>query len=106
MYILVRESLPPGMAIVAAAHASLAAYLRFQDMPEVAEWVDPGPFRKVVCAVDDGEFEAAKRVDLGCGRDDRLVLTESALDGQETAIAFMPRRDWPAAFRLYRLWGA
>jgi hypothetical protein len=29
MYILIKESVPPGFALVAAAHASLAAYLKF-----------------------------------------------------------------------------
>ena len=47
MYILIRESVPVGRAIVAAAHASLAAYLRFKDVPEVAEWLS-GPFYKTV----------------------------------------------------------
>ncbi|VTU00204.1 unnamed protein product [Gemmataceae bacterium] len=31
MYILVREAVPAGFAVVAAAHASLAAYLAFRD---------------------------------------------------------------------------
>ena len=38
MYILVKASLPVGLALVAVAHASLAAYLRFQATPEVAAW--------------------------------------------------------------------
>lgn len=97
MYILIRDSVPPGLAVVAAAHASLAAYLEFRDTPEVAEWLS-GPFRKVVCAVGDGEFEDAKRLE------GRVVLTESALGGQEVAIAFKPRREWPGQFRRYRLY--
>ncbi len=39
MYILVRESVPTGFAILAAAHASLACYLKFRDSPEVATWL-------------------------------------------------------------------
>jgi hypothetical protein len=46
MYVLVRQSVPLGFAIVAAAHASLAAYLRFRDTPEVTQWLS-GPFYKV-----------------------------------------------------------
>jgi len=99
MYILIRDSVPAGLAVVAAAHASLAAYLEFEGDPEVAEWLSPGPFRKVVCAVGDAEFEEAK------GFADRVVLTESALGGREVAVAFRPRREWPARFRRYRLYG-
>ena len=43
MYILVRDDIPLGFAMVAVAHASLAGYLRFQDEPEVREWLS-GPF--------------------------------------------------------------
>jgi len=97
MYILIKESVPLGFALVAAAHASLAAYLKFKDAPEVAAWL-AGPFRKTVCKVTDEEFEKAKETP------DHVVLTESALDGQEVAIAFMPRADWPKAFKFYRLY--
>ena len=97
MYILVRESVPTGFAILAAAHASLACYLRFRDAPEVAAWL-AGLFYKVVCRVTDAEFEAAK------GFEDNVVLTESALDEAEVAIAFRPREEWPKAFKFYRLY--
>lgn len=96
MYILVRESVPIGFAVLAAAHASLACYLKFRDTPEVAAWLS-GPFHKVVCRVSDEEFEKAKAFDDG------VVLTESALAGQEVAIAFRPREEWPKAFKFYRL---
>lgn len=49
MYILIRESVPAGFAVLAAAHASLAAYLKFKETPEVADWL-AGPFYKAVCA--------------------------------------------------------
>jgi peptidyl-tRNA hydrolase len=97
MYILIREAVPPGFAVLAAAHASLAAYLKFKDAPEVAEWLS-GPFYKAVCRVSDAEFERAKEVA------EHVVLTESALGGQEVAIAFKPRREWPKAFRFLRLY--
>ena len=96
MYILIRESVPLGFAVLAAAHASLAAYLRFRDAPEVAEWLD-GPFAKVVCRVGDADFERAKEVP------DHVVLTESALDGAEVTIAFRPRVEYPKAFRFFPL---
>lgn len=97
MYILVRESVPTGFALLAAAHASLACYLKFRETPEVEAWL-AGPFHKVVCRVSDAEFEAAKAFE------DNLVLTESALGGAETAVAFRPREEWPKAFRYYRLY--
>lgn len=46
----------------------------------------------------DAEFEAAK------GFEDNVVLTESALDEAEVAIAFRPREEWPKAFKFYRLY--
>jgi len=74
MYILVKESVPAGFAILAAAHASLTCYLKFRDDPEITAWLT-GPFYKVVCRVTDTEFESAKSFE------GRVVLTESALNG-------------------------
>ena len=96
MYILIRESVPIGFAVLGAAHASLACYLKFRDAPEVATWLS-GPFYKVICKVTDEEFEKAKAFE------DYVVLTESAMSGQEVAIAFKPREEWPKAFKFYRL---
>lgn len=97
MYILVREAVPVGNAIVAVAHASLAAYLRFKDSPDVAEWLS-GPFYKTVCMVNDREFAQAKECP------DHVVITESALGGTEVAIAFRPRAEWPKPFKFFRLY--
>ncbi len=97
MYILIRESVPTGFAMLAAAHASLACYLKFRDTSEVSEWLS-GPFYKAVCKVNDEEFENAKEFE------DHVVLTESALDNQEVALAFRPREEWPKSFRFYRLY--
>lgn len=97
MYILIRASVPLGFALVAAAHASLACYLRFAGSPEVEEWLS-GPFRKVICKANDEEFERAKQVP------DHVVLTESALDGREVALAFKPRAEWAKSFRYLRLY--
>ncbi len=97
MYILILDDVPPGFAVLAAAHASLAAYLRFRDAPEVERWLS-GPFYKVVCRVNAKEFERARAVE------DNVVLTESALDGREVAIAFKPREEWPKMFRFLKLW--
>jgi len=97
MYILVRESLPIGNALVAVAHASLGCYLRFRDAPEVQEWLN-GPFRKIVCKVTDDEFERAKKVA------DHVVIAESLLGGAEVALAFKPRAAWEKSFQHFRLY--
>jgi hypothetical protein len=96
MYILIRVSVPSGFAVLAAAHASLACFLKFKDVPEVAEWL-AGSFYKAVCKVSDEEFERAKEAP------DHVVLTESALGGEEVAIAFKPRGEYPKAFRFFKL---
>lgn len=97
MYILIKDSVPLGLAITAAAHASLGGYLKFEKAPEVALWLG-GPFKKVICKVSAAEFESAKKYE------DNLVMTESAMDGQETAIVFKPREEWPPEFRTYKLY--
>lgn len=97
MYILVKDDVPLGFAMVAVAHASLAGYLKFQDTPEVKEWLS-GPFFKAVCKVSSKEFEIAKDVP------DHLVLTESALENREVAIVLKPREQWPKMFRFLKLY--
>ncbi len=97
MYILVKDSIDLGYAMVATAHASLAAYLQFAEAPEIEEWL-AGPFHKVVCRVNEEEFEKAKLVA------DHVVITESALDGAEVAMAFKPRDQWPKSFKFYSLY--
>jgi len=95
-YILIRDSVPTGFAVLAAAHASLAMYLRFRDTEEVRQWLE-GPFHKVICRVGDEELERAKQVP------DHVLITESALAGQEVALAFRPRAEWPKSFKFLRL---
>lgn len=97
MYILIKDDLTPAQAVVAAAHASLAGYLKFKDTPEVAEWLS-GPFYKVVCKVNDKEFERVKTIS------DNQIMTESSLDDKEVAIVFKPREEWPRMFNFFRLY--
>ena len=97
MYILVKQGVPAGFAVLAAAHASLATYLKFKDTSEVKEWLS-GPFYKTICSVNSGEFEKAKEIA------DHVVITESALDKQEVALAFRPREEWPKSFKFFRLY--
>lgn len=96
MYILIRDDVPQGFAILAAAHASLACYLEYRSHPDVSEWLS-GPFYKVICRVGEGEWKKA----LEAG--DHVVITESALEGREVALAFRPREEWPKAFRFFQL---
>jgi hypothetical protein len=97
MYILIKGKAPTGLAMVAGAHASLAAYLCYKDTVEMQDWLK-GTFHKVVCQVTDPEFEAAK------GIPDNVILTESSWDNQEIAISFRPRVDWPKAFQFFKLY--
>lgn len=97
MYILILEAVPAGFAVLAAAHASLAAHLKFKDSEAVRAWLD-GPFFKSVCVVTWQQFAEAKNVE------DHVVITESKLGGGEVALAFKPRREWPKSFRFYRLY--
>ena len=99
MYILIRDDVPLSFAALAAAHASLATYLAYRDEPDMIEWAFGGePFYKVVCRVNETEFERAKTFDGG------VVMTESALGDREVAIGFKPRKDWPKPFRFYALY--
>lgn len=97
MYILIKDDVPLGFAMLAAAHASLAGYLAHKDTPEIAEWLS-GPFYKVICRVSEKEFNRAKTFE------DHVVLTESALGGSEVALAFKPRETWPKPFKFYKLY--
>jgi len=97
MYILVKKDVPLGLAMTSVAHASLACYLKFENTPEVTEWLSSS-FRKVVCIVNDKEFEKAKTFE------DNVVLTESTLGDKEISIALKPRGEWPKAVRFYSLY--
>ncbi len=43
MYILVKDSIPEGFAILAASHASLATYLKYQEEPEIKDLLEKLP---------------------------------------------------------------
>ncbi len=97
MYILIRKFFPLGIAMVATAHASLAAYLQYEDTEEMKQWLE-GKFYKTVCKVNDKEFDQAKTID------DYTLITESSLDHEEVAIAFKPRTEYPKFFKYFRLY--
>ena len=96
MYILVKEEIPIGKAIVGVAHASLACYLKFQETEEMKMWIN-GVFYKTVCRVTEKEFEKAKT------EADNVIMTESTLNNAETVLAFKPRDEYPKYFKFFRL---
>ena len=97
MYILVKEQVPPKFVPVIAAQASLACYRKFEKDELMQKWVN-SIFKKVVCKVNEKEFENAKKEDR------HIVLTESALDNQEVAIVFSPREEYSKQFRFFKMW--
>ncbi|MBT8220222.1 MAG: hypothetical protein KJP00_10365 [Bacteroidia bacterium] len=97
MYILIRDAVPDQLAPVIAAHASLACYKKFEDDPDMQEWMN-SIFYKVVCKVNDTEFEKAQELDK-C-----LSLTESSLENKEVCLVFCPRVEYPRYFKFFRMW--
>ena len=99
MYLLVKEDLELGLAMVSVAHAVLACHLQFQDDLDYRAWLD-NSFKKCVCKVNPKEFESAKKL----GK--HVIMTESSLDNQETAIVFCPRKieNLEKNFKFYKLW--
>lgn len=96
MYILVRDAIT-GFAPVAIAHASLATYLKFQDHPDVKEWLKSS-FKKVVCWASDEEIATCINT-----TEDWVEITESKANGVRVAIGFRPRTEWPKFFSSLRL---
>ena len=97
MYILIRKYIANEFAVIAAAHASLACYLKFQEDKDVKKWIS-GKFYKVICVLDDNELLRSR--DAG----DYVEITESKLSNEIVAIAFKPRENWPTKFNYYKLW--
>ncbi len=97
MYILIKDFVPDKFAPLIAAHASLACYKKYELDPDMAIWIN-SIFRKVVCSVNEMEFENAKK------ENKHIILTESALDNKVVAIAFCPRGEFSKAFKFFRMW--
>lgn len=120
MYILLRDSVEPGYAALACAHAALGGYLTFVKaemsawgsdrdrnlafggVTSTQIWADES-FRKVACSVTDEQFEKAKT--FGTPGVDFQVMTESGLGGMEVAIVFRPKESWDSFFKGLPLWG-
>lgn len=99
IYILIKDTAPVGHAINCAAHASLALYLEYKNLYIMDEWLHYS-FRKVTCRVSPAEFNHAK----GLSGMNKIIVTESALNGEEIAIAFAPCEEWPDFFKTLRLY--
>jgi peptidyl-tRNA hydrolase len=119
MYILIRNDIDLGHQVLASAHASLAGYLdfvKFEEnqwlsrdhdracgrMTDTEKWASLS-FRKVVCSVDDKQFQKAKT--YGKPGEDYRVMVECGLGGMEVAIVFRPRVDWELFFKSLTLFG-
>jgi hypothetical protein len=98
MYIAIRESIPVGFAINSASHGSLIAYLKWHmDDVDFQDWMLYS-FKKVTCRVTDAEFAQLKKIDKV------VVVTESALNGEEVAVVLAPRKEWPEIVRQLKLY--
>ncbi len=95
MYILIKETVPNKFVPVIAAHASLACYQKFETDENMQIWIN-SIFKKVVCKVNDKEFENAKN--------ENIILTESALNNEEVCLAFSPRNEYSKQFKYFRMW--
>lgn len=98
MYILVLDDISVGYAVNSACHAAVACTLKYQDTPEVKEWLD-GPFRKVTCKVNQSEFNKAIEVE-----NDYVIINEITLDNRVMAVAFKPRAQYHKAFKFFQLY--
>ena len=98
MYIAIRDSIPVGFAINSASHGSLMAYLKWHmDDVDFQDWMLYS-FKKVTCRVTDEEFEQLKQLDKV------VVVSESALQGEEVAVVLAPRKEWPDFVRQLKLY--
>lgn len=97
MYILIKENVPNKLVPVIAAHASLACYKKFEMEDDMQIWIN-SVFKKVVCKVNDKEFENSK------SEVKSILLTESALNNEEVCIAFCPRNEYSKQFKFFRMW--
>jgi hypothetical protein len=86
-YLLIRQSVPP-------AHAFLAAMDR-REVPELVTWLT-GSSEPNLCLADDEEFERAKSYEGA------IVLSSKFQNGKEIAIVFGPRENWLTEFGQFR----
>ena len=97
MYIIVKDTIPDKLVPVISAHASLACYKRYENNEDMIKWIN-GIFKKVVCVVDEINFDNYKN------EADSILLTESSLDNKEVCLAFCPREEYPKKFKYLKMW--
>lgn len=97
MYIIVKNNIPDKLVPVITAHASLACYKKYEQHADMIKWIN-GIFKKVVCVVDELEFDELKN------ETEFVVLTESSLDNKEVCLAFCPREEYPKKFVFFKMW--
>ncbi len=97
MYIVVKDCIPDKLVPVITAHASLACYKKYETSEAMQQWIN-SVFKKVVCVVNDAEFERLK------SEEDAILLTESSLEGAEVCLAFCPRENYPKKFKFLKMW--
>lgn len=99
MYICIKQDTSTGMAMNAAAHASLMCHLEYNETEDYQKWLN-GSFKKVTCAVTDAEFAMLKHLTK------HVVVTESRMANAELAVVLCPRQpnEWPEFVNLLKLW--
>ncbi len=95
MYILVRDDIPLGFAMVAVAHASPAGYLEFQDEPETRQWL-AGPFLQGGL---QGKCQGVRECETGCGPSGLDRIRPGEPGGGDRLQA---REEWPKMFKFLR----
>ena len=99
MYILVLNDVALGTAVNSACHAAVACALKYQDTPEVQEWLDDS-FRKVTCSVTWDQLNLCM-----AREDDWVPISEINLDYRLVAVAFKPRDEYHKCFKFLTLFG-
>jgi hypothetical protein len=99
MLIVLKKNIPVEYAVVGAAHASVAGFLKWEDDDLTYEWAH-SVFYKHIKIANDEEFEKCKLEKYG----DKIVLTESSLDGEETAIVYRIQKDYPQFLKTLPRW--
>lgn len=98
MYILVPDDVKTGFAVNGVAHASVVCFMKFMANRDMQKWLADS-FKKVTCKVSRDELGEAI-----AAADDYVVITESAIGHETVAVAFCPRKEWPACFANYKLY--
>lgn len=99
MLIVIKSGIDPQYAVVGAAHASLAGYLKWKDDELTNKWANGIFYKHVKLAMAD-QFEKAKSEKYG----DKIVITESCLDGEEVAIVYRVQEDYSSFLKTLPKW--